>query len=223
MVFIAKTIEDYAAEQDIEKILESRAKARTLLNEIKAVIKPGIKESKAYSLTEEIYKKHNVTKSWHKPYIRFGENTLLTYADRAEEDLVLKEEDIAFIDIGPIFGDIEADLGETLVFGNNKIHQELKQASKELFKEGDNFYKDKNPSGSEMYDFLVEKTKSYGFEFNLGNCGHLIGLFSHSACYKDGMRYFTEKMQPGIWILEIQIRHPEIKAGAFFEDILLQN
>ena len=186
-------------------------------------IKPGLSESEAKVIAEKIYLENGVDRSWHKPYIRFGESTILTYEDKNHENQILKEEDIAFVDIGPIFGEIEADLGETLVFGDNKIYHDLKACSEQLFKDGDAFYKSKNPTGKEMYEFLIKQTQSYGFEFNLKNCGHLIGLFAHSACYKEGMRHFQENMQPGIWILEIQIRHPELKAGAFFEDILLKD
>ena len=93
--------------------------------------------------------------------------------------------------------------------------------SEELFRDGLDFYRNGNPSGAEIYQFLLDKAKDYGYEFDLSNCGHLIGLFAHSACYKEGMRYFTDKMQPGIWILEIQIRDPRLNLGAFLEDILI--
>ena len=144
MVFKAKSVDEYFLAQDLSLIEETMSKSKIVLEEIISKIKPGKKESEILALTKEIYLDHGIHRSWHNPYIRFGANTLLTYADKAIEDLTLKEEDIAFVDIGPIFGDIEGDLGRTICFGENKLHKNIIEASESLFEEGLKFFKEKN-------------------------------------------------------------------------------
>jgi hypothetical protein len=57
---------------------------------------------------------------------------------------------------------------------------------------------------------------------NLGAPGHRLGDFPH-AVHKAGKLAVAE-FQPssGLWVLEIQIRHPELPIGAFYEDLLLE-
>ena len=40
-------------------------------------------------------------------------------------DMVLKEDDIVFVDLGPVFGDIEADFARTYVLGKRCCHFQL--------------------------------------------------------------------------------------------------
>ena len=54
----------------------------------------------------------------------------------------------------------------------------------------------------------------------LAPAGHLIGSFPHLG-WKEGLNNYPYLPEPGIWILEIQIRHPELPYGAFYEDVLL--
>ncbi|NDG05259.1 MAG: hypothetical protein EB121_07950 [Alphaproteobacteria bacterium] len=58
--------------------------------------------------------------------------------------------------------------------------------------------------------------------FNLDPAGHLIGAFPHRG-WKEGLNNFPEAVVPGTWILEIQVRHPTLPFGAFYEDLLLKN
>ncbi|MCH2228172.1 MAG: hypothetical protein MK033_10390 [Candidatus Caenarcaniphilales bacterium] len=52
MVFVAKSIEEYAAEQDKSEILKARAKAQKLLAELKELIQPGMSEFEAQALAK---------------------------------------------------------------------------------------------------------------------------------------------------------------------------
>ena len=53
---------------------------------------------------------------WHKRLPRIGENTRHPlFVNRS--DCVLKEDDICFVDVGPVFERIEADFGRTFVLG----------------------------------------------------------------------------------------------------------
>jgi len=220
MIFKADSVEEYSIVQDRALINEAAKKSWQVLEEIASFIRPGIKESEAHQQARQVYKNHSITRSWHNPYIKFGRNTCLTYSQKPTEDLVLQDEDIAFIDIGPIWGEIEGDTGKTLVFGDNKIYHELKRTSEELFRLGLEYYRAKNPTGVEMQKFISQKTQELGYEYLLESGGHLIGMFSHGATWNKGIALYDQPMKPGVWILEIHIKHRELPYGAFFEDVL---
>ena len=57
-------------------------------------------------------------KHWHTRLVRVGENTIHPIHVKAP-NLVLQEDDIAFIDLGPVFGDIEADFARSYVVGES--------------------------------------------------------------------------------------------------------
>jgi Xaa-Pro dipeptidase len=55
-------------------------------------------------------------KHWHKRLVRTGSNTIHPiHVDTP--DRVLQEDDIGFIDLGPVFGKLEADFARTYVIG----------------------------------------------------------------------------------------------------------
>lgn len=216
----APNVLEYTQRQDLQKVLEVAIKTNKLLEKISQNIKPGMKESEAKAMALSLYKDHGITRSWHQPYIRFGTNTICTFKDKALTDNILQEEDIAFIDIGPIFDDIEGDAGHTLVFGDNPLFLELQKQSKEIFSLAHQFWKTNNPTGIELHKFIIETTEKKGFIFNLEPAGHLIGSFSHEASSEGGIDSYPKTIKPGHWILEIQIRHPEKPYGAFYESIL---
>jgi Xaa-Pro aminopeptidase len=220
MVFNAKSVDEYFLAQDLSLIEETMSKSKIVLEEIISKIKPGKKESDLYEIAKEIYLDHGIQRSWHNPYIRFGENTTLSYADKSSTDITLKEDDIAFVDIGPIFGDIEGDLGRTICFGENKAHKNIVEASESLFEQGLKFFKEKNPTGVEMQKFIELSASKMGYQFILKSCGHLLGLFSHGACWNKGIAEYDGKMQAGVWILEIHIVDPKNRFGAFYENLL---
>lgn len=55
-------------------------------------------------------------KYWHVRLVRTGENTVHPIHVKAP-DRVLKEDDIAFIDLGPVFEHVEADFARNYVIG----------------------------------------------------------------------------------------------------------
>lgn len=78
---------------------------------------PGHTESdidkKVFELAAADY---GTRKHWHQRLPRIGSNTVHPIYDKVP-DLALQEDDIAFVDLGPVFGDMEADFGRTYVLG----------------------------------------------------------------------------------------------------------
>ncbi len=59
-------------------------------------------------------------KHWHQRLPRVGQNTIHPIYDKVA-DVALQEDDIVYVDLGPVFGDMEADFGRTYVLGEPKI------------------------------------------------------------------------------------------------------
>jgi Xaa-Pro aminopeptidase len=101
------------------ELLAAQTKAAQLFQAVKTreLIRPGITESRLnediYALAKEMY---GITTYWHKRIVRAGANTLLPYAENPP-DLTLGEDDILFLDLGPVFEAWEADFGRTFVLG----------------------------------------------------------------------------------------------------------
>lgn len=209
----------YVSQQDVAIAIDRAKLAHKILDEIFNFVRPGVRESEVTAYADSCFRAHAIDRIWHKPYIRFGEHTLLTYRNKANVDRVLAEQDIAFIDIGVVRDGVEGDAGRTVTFGANKIFQALADASKNIFNEIVDYWKKHDPSGEELYLHTHAIAKKLGVVFNLDPAGHLIGAFPHKG-WKKGLNHFPEKIGKGTWILEIQIRHPELPYGAFYEDLL---
>ncbi len=210
----------YIARQDVEKSAQAGKLAHAILDEILAFIKPGMRESEVKEFAFSRYKAHGIERPWHMPYIRFGANSLLLYKDKAKEDLTLGETDIAFADIGIVKDGIEGDAGRTVAFGSNPDFQKIADASRQLFDEGVALWRRENPTGEELHHAIEEMAQKRGYVFNLDPAGHLIGSFPHKG-WKRGLNHFPHQAEKGVWVLEIQIRHPSLPYGAFFEDLLI--
>ena len=213
-------VKEYTREQVIEKTRETSELTHKVLNQISSMIKPGMGESRAREIAGEVFESHKIKKSWHKPYIYFGPNTILTFMDKSAEEKILQERDIAYIDIGPIINGIEGDEGRTLVFGEDELFLDLKHQSERIFKLALNFWKESTPTGTELYQHIYKLTNEAGYIFNLNPAGHLIGSFPHKG-WKKGLNTYPHTPEPGYWILEVQIRHPKKPYGAFYEKVLL--
>src|SRR5258708_36189096 len=111
------------------KLIEAEVKALQLFKAIedRNLIIAGKSEeqinTEIYNLAFELF---GVEKYWHKRIVRAGTNTLQPY-DGNPPDLILQQDEIIFLDFGPIFEDWEADYGRTFVIGNDLHKHKLKK------------------------------------------------------------------------------------------------
>jgi len=110
-----------------------------------------IVSSDIFQLAFEMY---GIKKYWHKRIVRAGKNTLLPYRENPP-DLRIQEDDILFLDFGPVFEEWEADFGRTYVIGNDEKKMKLKTDIEIAWEEGNKFYQrnKENITGAELYDF----------------------------------------------------------------------
>lgn len=206
-----------------EKMLEMRGKTRKAIHAIAAACKPGMVEEDAVQMAKDILAADDMVRGWHDVYVRFGSNTLKTFGAASEPGVVLKENDIIFIDIGPVWGEFEGDGGDTFIVGEAPEMAKCAEDAKKLFHIVRRKWESTGMSGRELYDFAIEEAKAMGWELNMDLSGHRLADFPHEAIYPGPMAEVDFKPSALLWVLEIHIRHPTDGYGAFFEDMLLDD
>ncbi len=216
-------IEAVGLEFSMTQHLAAQNKTWELVEELKSLIKPGMREGDTVALCDELFARNGISKKWHKNRIRFAENTLLAFNDATNPNTILKEDDIYFIDIGPVIFDHEGDAGETVVLGSDPIKIDCAHAAKELFLKSEKMCFLEKMSGQKLYDWAVKEALKVGWELSLKSRGHRISDFPHALHHKGVLSELSFQPTEGLWVLEIQIRHPQLPFGAFYEDILRKN
>lgn len=204
-----------------DEMLKVRDMTRVALHEIAAACQPGMLEEDAVDMAKDILAKKNMLRGWHDVYVRFGSNTTKTFGADSDPGIRLGNNDIMFIDIGPVFEKWEGDGGETFVFGNDEDMKRCAEDVRKLFHVVRKKWQLEHFSGKDLYNFADVEAKKMGWELNLDLSGHRISDFPHSVIYDGPLAEIDFAPSELLWVLEIHIRHPHKTYGAFFEDMLL--
>ena len=222
-------------EQRASELLEAQTRAEALFHQVEArgLIRPGITEKglndEIYALAQELY---GITTYWHKRIVRAGKNTLLPYAENPP-DHTIGEDDILFLDLGPVFEQWEGDFGRTFVLGSDPLKLKMCQDIKSAFADGKQFFND-HPgiTSREFFHYVESLAAKYNWEFGGPIAGHLIGQFPHERIADDKvtlyvhpksdlpMRSLDEEGRQRHWILEIHFVDREREIGGFYEELL---
>ena len=219
----------------LKNLVEAEQKAQQLFNEIenKNILIAGNSENKINELIFDLaFNMFGIKKYWHKRIVRCGENTLYPYNENPE-NLILKKDDILFLDFGPIFEEWEADFGRTYVVGNNPLKKKLKNDIEKAWYEGKKHFNSKTKiTGAQLYSYCNGLAKKYGWEFGGEIAGHIIGQYPHEKLEKEdktnyihpenhsNMFDLNKKGEKKNWILEIHFVDKEKKIGGFCEQLL---
>ncbi len=204
-----------------EVLMAARATTWRAVERIAQAIHVGMLEEDAYEAARTILNGMGSAKNWHRPWIRFGVNTLKPYGVLSTRGAHLKEEDIFFIDIGPVWGGYEGDAGSTFVTGFDKEMKRCQADVKTIFNAVKERWCREHETGKGLYDFAVRKTEELGWRLNLRANGHRLSDFPHAIYFKGGLAEVGFAPSPDAWMLEIQICHPDNPFGAFYEDLLI--
>jgi len=218
-----------------EALIAAQRKAEGLFGEIvdSGLIRAGVLESE---LSEEIHalasRRFGVRRHWHKRVVRCGENTVLTYHDEPP-DRRTAEDDVVYVDFGPLFGEWEADFGRTYVLGTDPRKHCLVQDIAVAFRRGkQRFLADPGLTAGALYDFVCELAREAGWKFGANTAGHLIGHFPHESNAGQAGRFSIRHGNPislrepdatgaaRHWILEIHFVDQVHAFGGFFEELL---
>jgi Xaa-Pro aminopeptidase len=220
----------------IESLINAEELAIQLFNEIenRNLIKAGKTENalntEIFALAKEMF---DIDKYWHKRIVRAGKNTIFPYRENPP-DLIIGEEDILFLDFGPVFEEWEADLGRTYVLGENQAMLKMKTDVENAWNEGYEFYK-KNRDiliAADFYRFTSEMSTKMGWKFGHIHCGHLIGKFPHERIQGEEtlnyihpdnnlpMSKLDKSGNDRFWIYEIHLIDSSNSFGGFYEQLL---
>jgi Xaa-Pro dipeptidase len=218
-----------------KELLAAQIKAETLFAEVvdRGLVSAGKMESE---LTAEIHalaeSRFGVRRHWHKRIARAGPNTLLGYHDESKDRLI-GDDDIVYLDFGPVFESWEADFGRTYVLGSDPDKHRLVGDLGLAFARGKNLYRQSpNLTAGELYDYVMGLATEYDWEFGARTAGHLIGHFPHEVKPQDpdrlrirhgnliSLREPDDKGQQRHWILEIHFVDRRREIGGFFEELL---
>lgn len=216
----AAAVEQTKAGFSVEKMLETRAKAQQAVSRIAAQVQAGMLEEDANRMVVSTLREMGATKAFHKPYIRFGSNTTKTFGADSDPGIRLGEDDIYFIDVGPVWEEYEGDAGDTFVTGGNPELKRCAQDAKRIFNAVAEKWKTEKATGVELYQHAEQTAKELGWVLNLDLGGHRLGDFSSAEHYEGPLSEISFHPSPNLWMVEIHIRHPEQQFGAFYEDLL---
>lgn len=197
------------------------------------LIRPGISESRlAHEIVELGRREFGLHTHWHKRLVRAGLNTLAVYHENPPER-VIGEDDLVFVDLGPVFEDWEADFGRTFVLGDDPLKQRLRDDALCALDIGRrHFHAHPEITGAQLYAFLREQARRDGWEFGGVIAGHWVGAFPHKARPEYAQQGIADERhhvpmhgpdssgRAQHWILEIHYVDRARGLGAFCEELL---
>lgn len=220
----------------VAELRAAEARARALFAAIGAagLIRAGVSEDE---LSAEIFalaaERFGVEAHWHKRLVRAGPNTVATFYDETT-NRVLGADDIAFVDLGPVFDGWEADFGATWVLGADPMKLRLRADLEAVWRElRDLYLADAAMTGARLYAAAHEAAERRGWTFGGKIAGHLVGEFPHSAfpggreesvIFPANVTPMRDKDADGrerYWILEVHLVEPGGTFGGFCERLLL--
>ena len=216
-------------------LLDAQRKAGDLFAAVVdlGVIAPGKLESELsadiYALAQDRF---GVRRHWHKRIARAGPKRMLTYHDEPR-DRRIEDDDIVYLDFGPVFEAWEADFGRTYALGADPAKHKLVADIEAAFHRGKMYFQEHvDLTCGELYDYVVGLARAAGWEFGNSSAGHLIGHFPHETAPGEpkplSIRHGNELRlrdpdaggRQRHWILEIHFIDRARQIGGFFEELL---
>ncbi len=208
---------------DLEGFLAVRARTRQAVHRIAEQVQPGMSEERAKELARETLSALGMRRGWHHIIVRCGANTTKDFMERSTPGVVLGDDDIFFVDIGPVYGDFEGDAGDTFVLGDDPRHRAAKADVREIWELVRARWFAERPTGVALYEYATAVTEERGWRLNMDLSGHRLSDYPHAAHYDGPLAEVGFTPSPNLWVLEIAIAHPDGTFGAFYEDLLLED
>lgn len=207
----------------VDGMLRARNKTRHAIADIAARIRPGMAEEDAVRLAKQTLIDAGMALSWHPTRVRFGTNTLKSMRQPSAPGVVLGEHDIYFLDIAPRLDAWEGDGGKSYTVGGNADHARCARDAEALFHDVRGVWLRDRASGRELYAYADRQARAMGWELNFELPGHRVSDFPHAAIHTGSLAGLDIPPSELRWILEIHLRDPQGRFGAFFEDMLLSD
>jgi Xaa-Pro dipeptidase len=219
-------------ETRLDALLAAERKAEALFSAIEAdgLIAAGRNERDIerdiFALAEKDF---GVKTHWHKRIVRAGPNTVSIFSDNPPVREI-GEDDIVFLDLGPVFEEWEADVGRTYVIGNDPAKHKLCADLETIFNAlCRHFFAQAEITGAALYGEAVRLAERSGWIFGGQIAGHLVGEFPHARIPGDKDHYRVSPANPARmhdpdaaghrknWIIEVHLLDPRRRFGGFYE------
>jgi Xaa-Pro aminopeptidase len=206
---------------DHATLLEARRRTIAAVRDIAACVAPGMTEEEGTELSCRALRAHGFERDWAAPYLRFGTNTLRKFGEPSEPGVVLGRDDLWFIDVGPLWRNHECDYADSFATGVDPDRQRIVRDLHAVFERTQAHWRASQATGAELYRFAAAEAAARGWQLDLEMAGHRLGEFPHAAFHDGLLSRAGFRPSAGLWMLEIQLRHPDKPYSAFFEDLLL--
>ncbi|MCF8060556.1 MAG: aminopeptidase P family protein [Bacteriovoracaceae bacterium] len=194
---------------------KARLEAWELINKVASKVEIGMSEGDLLKVLE--YDSQHVERWWHPTKIRFHQNTICSFRDTSTPNIKLEKDNLFFLDIGPVFYDHEADVGQTFKLGDPSF----KNPAQELFSELKQYWMNEGLSGKALYELACEIAERKNLIFNLKMAGHRLSEFPHALHHKGPLKDWSETISSKRWVLEVHLLEKDQSLGYFFEDLLI--
>lgn len=222
-------------QQRLAQLIAAEDRALEMLHVIEAsgAVAPGRREGEVDADIAAIAERQfGVTRHWHKRLVRTGPNTLCVFADTPDER-VIEANDTIYLDLGPVFEEWEADIGQTYAVGDDPARHALVAALPQVFEET-RAHANANPNitGAELYDLACAAAEARGYIFGGKIAGHTVGEFphltwpgerEHTRIYPENPTRLSDPDHLGrkrYWIIETHLIAPDRAFGGFYERLL---
>lgn len=219
----ASLVERVGPAFSVDGMLMARHKTRAAIRDIAARVRPGMVEEDAVAMAKGVLVTAGLALSWHPTRVRFGTNTLKPMRQASEPGVVLGENDLFFIDIAPRFEAWEGDGGASFVVGEHAEYARCARDAEVLFHDVRARWQREGATGQALYAYADEVARRMGWMLNFDLPGHRVSDFPHAAIHTGSLADFDARPSAMRWILEIHLRDPQQRFGAFFEDMLLED
>lgn len=225
-------VQKKAGESRLAELIKAQNKALALLETIKerGLIQPGKTERE---IEQDILRiaevDFGVKQNWHKRIVRAGHNTLAVFAENPPV-LMVQPDDIVFLDLGPVFGTWEADVGETLVIGEDvKKHALVAELQTQFDLIRRRLLSEPDITGAELYHYACDCAAQAGYRFGGQIAGHIVAEFPHLRLPGERQAHHISPANPmplsaldsngnvRHWIIEVHLVAQNQKWGGFYE------
>jgi Xaa-Pro dipeptidase len=213
----------------------AQAKALKLFDAIErdGLIRAGVSERQVEDEIGALAEREfGVEKHWHRRIVRAGPNSVTIAGDNPPVRTIA-EDDIVYVDLGPVFEAWEADIGRSYVLGDDPEKRRLVADLPRIFEQVRAYYHG-NPgmSGAELYAHAQSAASDAGWRFGGQIAGHIVSEFAHALIPGDKalnrisplnpkpMTDSDGKGQNRHWILEIHLVAEDGSFGGFYERLL---
>jgi Xaa-Pro aminopeptidase len=206
---------------DVEKLRHAQAVGWQILRAVANELRPGSTLKDAKRLLAAQMKNAGLVKHWHPPQLRLGKSSICHFNAPPVSDAPLQTNDIFFLDIGPLVGGYEADVGRTFTLGDDPDMKRCARDAATIHKEGIAHWLDTKCSGAELYTWTQARADALGWQLQReGATGHRVGDFPHHRFSRKHLINCDFSVAPNRWIYEVHLRDRHDRFGAFYEDLL---